>query len=283
MRPEQLYRTWSAEEMEHLKAALLFGKSDAQIGAELGRSANAVTIRRRRFLPGPPRDESVSPGWQGGKVAGGKYWTRERIVAALVDFAAKHKGPLPTSDHVYNRLKKGHMEWPTAQAVLDLWPSMPDAWDAIGMPRSRVRRTWAPWTPEEDDYLLERAGNQTLKIIAKQLGRSWQACKRRLYDLGAGRARDVSGYMSAMQVAKEFNCPLSRVKKLIATGELKAHRVKGGHYWRVDPSDAEAIAETLRAPKRRSYKNRPPSIGDYERRYGLRRVSINGRIVRVAV
>jgi hypothetical protein len=159
---------------------------------------------------------------------------------------------------------------------------MADAWDAIGAPRSRVSRLYAPWSQEDDDFLLDSAGTYTLKLIARRLGRSWPACKRRLYDLKAGRARDVSGFMSAMQVAKEYGCPLHRVSDLIARGELPAKKVLGGHYWRIDPADAEAIAGKLKAPKR-TYRKRPADFGDYERRYGLRRVSINGRIVRVAV
>lgn len=282
MKPAQMYRVWTPDEMERLKTSLLFGRSSEEIALELGRSVNAVRIRRNRFLPKSKPATDVNHGWSPGYGRIEKYWTEERIQEGLIDFAAKHRGPLPNSDHEYSRLKKGHMEWPTASAVLDLFGTMSDAWTAIGQGRARVTRQWVPWTQADDDYLLERAGEQTLKIIGKHLGRSWMACKRRLYDLGAGRARDVSGYLSAMQVAKEYNCPLSRVMKLIRSGELPAKRVQGGHYWRVAPEDCERLKATLSAPKTKSYQGSPPSLGDYDRRYGYRRIRVNGRTVRVA-
>lgn len=282
MKPAQMSRTWATEEMATLEAAILAGQPLEDVALELGRSLNAVRIRRQRYFPAEKPDMDVNHGWCPGFGRIEKYWTEERIREGLRNFADRHKGPLPNSDHVYSELKKGHMEWPTAAAVLDAFGTMSDAWTAIGQGRARVTRQWAPWSQADDDYLLDHAGEQTLKVIAKHLGRSWGACKRRLYDLGAGRARDVSGYMSAMQVAKEYGCPLHRVTDLIARGELKAHKVTGGHYWRVAPGDAAAIADTLKAPKR-TFKTRPTDLGDYELRYGLRRVSINGRIVRVAV
>lgn len=280
-RPKAFERTWGPVDMMVLGSMVQANRKDAEIAEALGRSLNAVRIRRQRYLP-QERDLSKSPGWGKGKPGGGKYWTPERVEEGLRDFASRHKGPLPPSDHVYSGLKKGHMEWPTATAVLEQFGTMADAWAGIGASKSRFNRGWVPWTQEDDDYLLDWAGSQTLKIIAKRLGRSWPACKRRLYDLGAGRARDVAGYLSAMQVAKEYNCPLSRVKKLIASGELPAHRVQGGHYWRIDPEDCEKLRAVLSAPKTRSYRTTPPSHGDYDRRYGLRRVRVNGRIVRVA-
>lgn len=282
MRPSQLTRTWSPAEMAVLGDAVRDGRPLEDVALELGRSLNAVRIRRNRFFPAPKPDAGVNHGWSPGYGRIEKYWTDERVQEGLRDFASKHKGQLPNSDHLYSDLKKGHMEWPTSAAVLEQFGTMADAWAGIGVPKSRFNRGWVPWTQEDDDYLLERAGEVTLKIIAKQLGRSWPACKRRLYDLGAGRARDVAGYLSAMQVAKEYNCPLSRVKKLIASGELPAHRVQGGHYWRIDPEDCEKLRAVLSAPKTRSYRTTPPSHGDYDRRYGLRRVRVNGRIVRVA-
>lgn len=258
---------------------LAAGVALADIALVLGRSLNAVTIRRARFFP---RVQREMPAWKGSPLGNQRWWTPERIAAGLVDFAAKHPGRLPNSDHEYNRLKKEHMEWPPAQRVLALHGCMANAWDSLSVHRSRVTRQWAPWTQADDDYLLERAGEETLKRVALHLGRSWGACKRRLYDLGAGRARDVSGHLSAMQVAKLYNCPLARVKRLIATGGLSAVRVKGGHYWRIEPEDCERLKDTLSAPKRHSYKGSAPDVGNYEQRYGLKRVTRDGKVVRVA-
>lgn len=283
MRPAQLQRTWSAAEMAVLSEGVAAGKTNAELAALLpGRSAVAIQIRKQRFLPKDPVDVSKSPGWGKGRPGGGKYWTPERVIEGLRDYARVNRGPLPTSDHDYSAAKKGHLEWPTAGEVLAQFGTMAAAWAASGAPKSRYNRGWVPWTQADDDYLLDHAGEQTLKVIARKLGRSWPACKRRLYDLGAGRARDVAGYLSAMQVAAEYGCPLARVKKLIASGELPAFRVHGGHYWRIAPEDCERLKAVLSAPKRHSYQGSAPDIGDYDRRYGYRRVRVNGRIVRVA-
>jgi hypothetical protein len=266
--------------MVRLADLLAAGESHAAIAEELGRSYEAIRLRARRVLS--PVD-GWKPGWGKRPMGVARYWTRERVLAGLRAFAAANPGPVPCACREYAQMKKGHMEWPTAGMVLLQFGTMPDAWAEAGVSRARYHRSWVEWTQDDDDYLLERAGSMTLKIIAKKLGRTWPACKRRLYDLGAGRARDVSGYMSAMQVAQEYRCPLSRVTSLIASGALPARKVLGGHYWRIDPADCEAIAGTLRAPKRRSYQGTPPDMGDYDRRYGYRRMIVNGRMERVPV
>lgn len=277
-KPARMLRTWTDEEMVLLADLVVAGEPNAAIAERIGRTETAVELRRRRILC--PVDGS-QPGW--GKRPYGQrlYWTRERTIEGLRAFARSNRGRLPTADAAYNVIKKGHTEWPTGQKVLEYFRSMANAWAAAGVSKSRYNRGWNEWSEDDDAYLLEHAGEETLKLIAAHLGRTWPACKRRLYDLKAGRARDVPGWMSAMQVAKEYNCPLARVIRLIETGKLPAFKVKGGHYWRINPIDAEHIRELLRAPKTHSYKNSPPDIGNYEKRYGLRRVQVNGITVRV--
>jgi hypothetical protein len=274
-------RRWSDEEKRRLGELLAAGRSPEEIAAELGRSVMAVTVKRQRLYPPERPADGESYGWGRGKFGQGPYWTRERTIEGLRDFARRNPGRLPSSDHVYNRLKKGHMEWPPAAWALEYFGSMANAWEAAGLPKGRIARGWEPWTQADDDFLLEHAGEMTLKQIAARLRRSWGACKRRLYDLGAGRARDVSGHLSAMQVAKEYNCPLSRVRRLIASGELPAKRVSGGNYWRIDPADCERVRAKLAAPKH-SYQGRPADVGDWAQRNGVRRkVLPDGRVVRV--
>lgn len=283
MKPERLLRTWTAEEMAMLATAVRDGRPLEAVAEELGQSLNAVRIRRQRQFPLPKPAACVNHGWSPGLGRIPRFWTEERVDAGLRDFADRNPGQLPNSDHEYSRLKRGHMEWPTAQSVLEIHASMANAWAAISAPKRRYTRGWNPWTQEEDDYLIEHAGEQTLKIIAKHLGRSWSACKRRLYDLGAGRARDVAGYLSAQQVATEYRCPVSRVTKLIQTGELRAFRVRGGHYWRIDLEDLPPVEAKLKAP-RRTHRRSELDVGDYRKRKGLmRRVGADGRMRDVPV
>lgn len=263
------YCVWAEEEMVRLADLWASGMPVKAIAAELERTYHATIIRIRRFV-GCPVD-GRKPQFGRAPFGQRKYWTRERVTEGLRDYAKRNRGKLPTSDHEYDRVKKGHMEWPTSRRVLEQFGTMADAWGAIGADKQRFSRRWVTWTQDDDDMLLSLAGEMTLKQAGARLNRSEAACKRRLYDLGAGRARDVSGHMSAMQVAREYNCPLKRVSTLIERGELKAHRVQGGHYWRISPYDAEAVADKLRAPKR-THSSTPVAAPNYRTAHGIRRV-----------
>lgn len=175
-----------------------------------------------------------------------RYWTRERMLVALKDFMTRHRGPLPAKRR-YDRKKRGHPEWPPADRVLEEFGSFAAAWEAVGS-EDRVCYSHLPWTEDQDDELLEHAGLMTLEQLGRRLGRTAQACSDRLQVLGTPRALDISGYLTLSQVAREYGCPESRVRKLIASGQLAAFRVRGGHHWRIDPDDAEAARELLTAP-----------------------------------
>lgn len=270
------YRAWTDEQMKLLATLVSQGRQDSEIAFLMDRSLDAVKIRINRHGLRPKR---TGPGWKGSPYGNKRYWTKERTLEGLRDFSVTHRKNLPTNEDDYNRMKKGHMEWPTSHRVFEYFGTLSDAWEAVGR---RVSRNHVPWMEEDDEYLLDHAGELTLKLIAKRLRRSWMACKRRLYDLEAGRARDASGHLSAMQVAAEYNTSLKRVTTLIAAGTLPAHKVAGGHYWRIDVEDCERIKHLLVAPKR-THKATPPDKGDYMKRYGLRRlVGADGKVHVVA-
>lgn len=176
-----------------------------------------------------------------------RYWTRERMVVALKDFMTRHRGPLPAKRR-YERKKRGHAEWPPANRVLEEFGSFAAAWEAVGS-EDRVCYSHIPWNDEQDDELLEHAGLMTLGLLARRLGRTAQACSDRLQSLDTPRALDVAGYLTAGQVAREYGCPESRVRRLIREGQLPAFRVRGGHHWRISTEDCEAVRELLTAPK----------------------------------
>lgn len=203
----------------------------------------------------------------------GVIWTPERVEAALRAYVKRTTGMLPSGSDEYNAVKKGDPSLPVAVTVVERYVSMSRAWLAVGAPKARVRFLGDAWTDAELEYLLEHAGDQTLRQIEKRLHRSWSACKRKLYDLGI-RARDAQGYMSAQQVAREYGCPVGRVLALIAKGELKAHHPAGkANIWAIDPSDAKAIEAVLRTPKRthRTENGYRTDFGDYRAHYGIRR------------
>lgn len=185
-----------------------------------------------------------NPGWGNG--SRGVYWTPERIAEALRRYVDTTNGQLPSSSDDWNRIKKGRLDLPVGVLILQQYGSMSSAWSELGAPRSRIRVGQRPWTEEEITFLLENAGDLTLKQIAQRLHRSWAACKRKCYELGT-RARDAQGYMSAQQVADEYGCTPNRVQDLIERGVLKARRPRGGQrLWRIAPEDAAKVADQLR-------------------------------------
>lgn len=113
------------------------------------------------------------------------------------------------------------------------------------------------WTAEEDDFLRDHAGVWPMKTIAAHLGRTVSSVRSHRYELAAFPAKENAG-MTALDVARWFQCPMSRVYALIEAKVLKA--VRCANYWRIRPEDAEKVRHLLTAPKR-TWKADPPDTG----------------------
>lgn len=212
-----------------------------------------------------------------------RIWTEERVLEALRRAATEIQGPLPCVDSGWNRIKKGRLDWPGSNRVLEYFGSMGRAWLAAGADKSRVSLRNIAWTPEEDEYILENAGTMTLQSIGRHLCRSYGSVRVRLQAHGV-RARSNNGYFSAAELAKEFRCPYHRVRKALHDGVISGRYDRIRNRWGVDLAQlTPAALEILRAPKTHSYKNSPSDLGDYLERHGLRRRLINGVLTIVAV
>lgn len=208
------------------------------------------------------------PNWIGSHK---RLWTREHVVERLAQAAKELPGPLPCCDADYNRLKKGRLDWPTSSRVLEYFGSMAHAWLAAGVEKERIRLDNLDWTGEENDYLLDHAGIDTLEQIALHLRRSRGAVHRHLYELGV-HARDSQGMLSAAQLAKEYKCPYHRIRAALAAGQIPGRYDPVRNRWNVaiDELTPESLA-ILQQPKLHSYKTRQTDLGDYYKRYGIRR------------
>lgn len=206
--------------------------------------------------------------WQHAPTGNRRYWTRDRIIEGLRLFVERHAGRMPTSDSAYNELKRGREQFPPASRVLEQFGSMARGFLAAGVTPSRVSMHNIDWTVEEDGFLLDNAGRLSLKSIARRLNRSYGSVRARLNRTHGKRARDVQCYLSAAQVAARFHVSYHRVQAFCRDGRLPANKRLGN--WRIDLRDCEKNAELL-APKRHSYKSHPTDVGDYYRRYGIRR------------
>ena len=213
----------------------------------------------RPTLPGVP---------SGGAAMRRRVWTQEAALEALRRFVDLHPGKLPCSDNAYRAVRAGNHEYPGACVVLRFWGSIGRAFLAAGAAPRRVSLRNVEWTADEDSLLLELSGLAPMTRVAKRLGRSAPACRNRLNRIHGLYARDAQGYMTAADVAREYNCPHSRVTTLIERGVLPATFCDFDTRWQIDPEDALRLKDVLSAPKR-THKGYPPEMGDYRHRYGI--------------
>jgi hypothetical protein len=136
------------------------------------------------------------------------------------------------------------------------------------------------WTEDEVEYLLTWAGKKKLTIIAGYLRRSYGSVRRKLYSLET-KARDNQGFLSAAEISKEYNCSYDRVLRLLSAGRIPGIRSRIRNEWLIDPGDIDdKILEILNKPKI-TYRDTPLDCADYDRRHGLIRKNINGKVVRI--
>lgn len=219
------------------------------------------------------------PNFQGRK----KWWTRERVDAALKTAIKEIRGALPCSDRSWNAFKKGRLEYPPGARILEYYHSVPRAWLANGAHKRRVSLSNADWIPEEDTFLLDYAGNKTIEEMASSIGRTYQAARNRLERVLGVTARANQGYVSAAELAKEFHCPYHRIKTAMAAGLIKGFYDKKRHRWQIDLGNlGPKEVAFLREPKK-THKNEPLDVGDYDKRNNLRRKMVDGKLVRYEV
>lgn len=172
-----------------------------------------------------------------------RWWTRDRIVAALARFHREF-GVAPTSSEAYQELqtKTGTGRYgparpfPSCTTVLRVFPSFRVAWTAAGVD---VDRGWEPWTPDEEAYIVASAGILPRSVVAADTGRSAPAIKRRLYDLGIN-TYSAQGW-TLHHVERVAQIPRHVLDKYLDRGELPY--LRGNKCLFVDPGDLLVIAE----------------------------------------
>ncbi len=215
------------------------------------------------------------PNWIGKK----RFWTRERVLFALVEAAEEIKGILPCSDDSWNTIKKGRLDWPPVSRIYFYFHSMARAWLATGVPMTRITLKNVEWTPAEDEYLLEKAGSLTLRCISVKLGRSYPATRTRLNKKYGVAARYNQGYLSAAELAKEYNCSYTRIRQALAKGKIKGRFDGLRNRWQIDLNDLTPEEKEILTRPKRTHKSYPTDMGDYYSRYGLKRTIIDDRLV----
>ena len=203
-----------------------------------------------------------------------RFWTREKVIAGLQLAAQQIRGPLPCLDRAYSHVKgTNHLDWPPPHRILEYFGSMARGWLAAGVLRRRVSMRNLDWSQEEVQYLLDHAGEQTIKDIGKHLLRSYGACRKELQKHGV-RARDNEGFVSAQQLAKELPCSCDRLRRFLNAGKIpNATFDMVRNRWKIDPLNIDPDLEAALKAPRKTHNSWPLDVGDYHARYGITRHS----------
>lgn len=207
-----------------------------------------------------------------------KVWTKERVDAALRAAAKEIKGPLPSSDRAWGLIKKNRYDLPPAARIYEYYHSMARAWRAIGARPKRINLSFSKWTPEDDLYLLDNAGDATLEAIGKHLGRSYGAVRGRLRWFRIASRHNL-GYLSAAELAKEYQCPYHRVRAGLTSGVITGTFDSRRNRWVIDLLELSSKAKLFLTKPRGTWKDGAPDCGDYYQRYALRRKVIEGQVI----
>jgi len=270
-------KPWSPEEVDYLREHYGIVAIE-DMSTHLDRSPSSIKLTIYRCLGGARKLGRCSPNMMGAHL----FWTEQRTLDALKEVAKELK-VLPTSDDLYNSLKKGRFEWPPACYIYRYFRTFPNAWATAGAGKARIDKANAKWTEEEDEYLLDYAGNVKLEAIAKRLGRSYGSVRGRLRWHDHLKARHNQGYLSAAELAKYFGCSYHRVRKLLLDGLIKGYKSKVRNEWQVDFGDIDDEARARLSRAKITHKQSPVDVGDYGVRHGLCRRKIDGRTQRVPV
>jgi hypothetical protein len=113
------------------------------------------------------------------------WWTRERVLAGLLAFHRATDQAPTTSRGWASLIQRGgprQRRYPSAYAVRRHFPSFRAAWNAAGVRLPDER--WAPWTADDDRYLVTHLGVRPTAEIAATLGRGEAAVRTRARRLG---------------------------------------------------------------------------------------------------
>jgi hypothetical protein len=168
------------------------------------------------------------------------WWTRERVLAGLVAFN-QATGQAPTTSRGWSGLiqRMAHQQprMPSAYAVLRHFPNFRAAWTAAGIELADAR--WAPWTVEQDRYIVTQLGVQPTIAIAEALARGEAAVRARARKLGL-RVGTARGW-PLQRAARAAGVSEYVLRTYIKRGELPSF--KGAKHVYVDPAALRAVRE----------------------------------------
>ncbi len=187
---------------------------------------------------------------------GGVWWTRERVLGAMLRFYLDHENYAPLSDHTWHQLQRftGSSSspetnpYPAYSQVLRYWPSFREAWRAVelrfGIEVKGLNRYWEEWSAEEDWFILESVGLIHRSEVAQFLKRSPGAVKRRLYDLGVdSRTKAPWGWTINNICHHAPGLSQNTLRDYLFRGEIPYLRGYRSYY--IEPSDLVGVIDEI--------------------------------------
>jgi len=141
----------------------------------------------------------------------------------------KRRGQHPWTSELDSLLEQGYRAGLAGQRAaigsiqrLTGWPRQA-CWDRARKLGLAQKRSISPrlWTPEEEQLLINLAGNKNVRLIARRLNRSVAAVRKRLRRLGETSARVREG-LTKNQLAELIGSSPKTIQKWIDVGWLNA-------------------------------------------------------------
>lgn len=163
---------------------------------------------------------------------------------------AEDFGETPSDSDAYDRMKAftgvvrggkhsraGHeQKYPSAFAVRQHFPSMPDAWRAAGY---EVNHEDRPWEPLEEWFITESVGVLPREEVARLLGRTPTAIKTHLFHMGVNSHNRWGWPLNKAQ--RLLGVSAATLKRYIFHGEIAV--LRGYRRTYIDPGDLLAVNE----------------------------------------
>ncbi len=180
-----------------------------------------------------------------------EFWTRDEIVRGLKLFF-KDFGYCPTDYRAYhekarfqNKFRRdgtpsatgAYNKYPSVPTILKYFRSMRNAWTSAGF---AVDQRMEPWSPAEDEFILESAGILPRAEVAELLKRTEPAVKRRLYDLGRVNSKNRWG-ITVTAACDLLGIGRHALNKYLDYGIIPYFR--GHKYFYLNPADLPKIQE----------------------------------------
>src|SRR6266545_8054305 len=171
------------------------------------------------------------------------WWTRERVLEGLAAFHAA-TGQAPTTSRYWAGLVRNlaapgqHPRlYPSEYAVVRHFPSFRAAWLATGIRLDDEH--WAPWTTDDDRYIVTHLGVQPTASIAVTLRRGEPAVRVRARKLGL--CVGLAHGWPLLRVAHTAGVSEYVVRGYVDRGELPVF--KGAKHVYLDPGDLAEMEE----------------------------------------